>query len=256
MCGTPRQERSCLIAHPLPALHRSPLPALPLRLAQAQLKPEAGGLGGKSYVLTCGEGNFPSRRLRQIAASLQVTRQKKHLVVAEPASGRAVSRSRSNRSIGGASVGVLVWAWVVVRLSRTWTRLSGLEYCCCSIEPNDVEQHAWATEAFKMAAAQLVSVRTDMVPATGSCPAKAGRENANEVRLDTHAQERYGLSTTRHSAATSFVTPFLFFKLGRSSRQVWAHIPPPPPLLVDDSIATAVWCHTHNYARSTTENSF
>eukprot|EP00904_Undaria_pinnatifida_P013906 jgi/Undpi1/9646/HiC_scaffold_27.g12102.m1 len=36
-------------------------------LLQAQLAPEAGGLGGKSYVLTCGEGVFPSRRLRQMA---------------------------------------------------------------------------------------------------------------------------------------------------------------------------------------------
>lgn len=70
------------IAHPLPALHRSPLPAPPLRRAQAQLEPEAGGLGGKSYVLTCGEGDFPSRRLRQMAASFQVTQQKEHLVAA------------------------------------------------------------------------------------------------------------------------------------------------------------------------------
>ena len=39
---------------------------------QAQLAPEAGGLGGKSYVLTCGEGDFPSRRLRQIANRYKV----------------------------------------------------------------------------------------------------------------------------------------------------------------------------------------
>ncbi|CAN0378105.1 unnamed protein product, partial [Hapterophycus canaliculatus] len=41
-------------------------------LLQAQLAPDAGGLGGKSYVLTCGEGDFPSRRLRQMAAGYQV----------------------------------------------------------------------------------------------------------------------------------------------------------------------------------------
>lgn len=41
---------------------------------QAQLTPEAGGLGGKSYVLTCGEGDFPSRRLRQMASRYQVRR--------------------------------------------------------------------------------------------------------------------------------------------------------------------------------------
>ncbi|CAN0042458.1 unnamed protein product [Scytosiphon promiscuus] len=40
-------------------------------LLQAQLAPDAGGLGGKSYVLTCGEGEFPSRRLRQMAAGYQ-----------------------------------------------------------------------------------------------------------------------------------------------------------------------------------------
>ncbi|CAB1118285.1 unnamed protein product [Ectocarpus sp. CCAP 1310/34] len=40
-------------------------------LLQAQLAPEAGGLGGKSYVLTCGEGDFPSRRLRQMASTYQ-----------------------------------------------------------------------------------------------------------------------------------------------------------------------------------------
>ena len=47
-------------------------PRLSLLSVQAQLAPEAGGLGGKSYVLTCGEGDFPSRRLRQMAASFQV----------------------------------------------------------------------------------------------------------------------------------------------------------------------------------------
>eukprot|EP00752_Nemacystus_decipiens_P003395 g3141.t1 len=40
-------------------------------LLQAQLSPDEGGLGGKSYVLTCGEGDFPSRRLRQMATSFQ-----------------------------------------------------------------------------------------------------------------------------------------------------------------------------------------
>ncbi|CAM9619866.1 unnamed protein product [Ascophyllum nodosum] len=40
-------------------------------LLQAQLPPEAGGLGGKSYVLTCGEGKFPSRRLKQMASRQQ-----------------------------------------------------------------------------------------------------------------------------------------------------------------------------------------
>eukprot|EP00903_Cladosiphon_okamuranus_P014531 g13478.t1 len=40
-------------------------------LLQAQLAVEAGGLGGKSYVLTCGEGDFPSRRLSQMATSFQ-----------------------------------------------------------------------------------------------------------------------------------------------------------------------------------------
>lgn len=47
-------------------------PRLFVSFTQAQLAPKAGGLGGKSYVLTCGEGDFPSRRLRQIAASFQV----------------------------------------------------------------------------------------------------------------------------------------------------------------------------------------
>ncbi|CAM9549533.1 unnamed protein product, partial [Choristocarpus tenellus] len=40
-------------------------------LLQAQLAPDRGGLGGKSYALSCGEGNFPSRRLKQMAAHYQ-----------------------------------------------------------------------------------------------------------------------------------------------------------------------------------------
>ncbi|CAM9314337.1 unnamed protein product, partial [Chrysoparadoxa australica] len=39
-----------------------------LQLAlQAQLSPHQGGLGGKSCVLSCGEGDFPSKRLSQLA---------------------------------------------------------------------------------------------------------------------------------------------------------------------------------------------
>ncbi|CAM9170805.1 unnamed protein product, partial [Discosporangium mesarthrocarpum] len=40
-------------------------------LLQAQLPRDRGGLGGKSYALSCGEGNFPSRRLRQMAERYQ-----------------------------------------------------------------------------------------------------------------------------------------------------------------------------------------
>ena len=43
-------------------------------LLRAQLPESVGGLGGKAFFLSCGEGPFPSQRLRQLAQALVAVR--------------------------------------------------------------------------------------------------------------------------------------------------------------------------------------